>query len=298
MQIFGAGFFFEGVDAGVVTPSPAEHFGEDGAAVFAVVRFGAHDEGVVVFGEVEGGGHLEVAEGPAAVAVTEVVFAFLEVDADVAFFLEADHGGVDVTAANVGEAADVGDDFVEGVGAFPGDGEGADAAGADAADGAALGIIDEGVGFGDFGDHFVEDEAGVDVREGVVFDAAVASGFVAFFGGGEDAGVNEDADGDGHLAFVDEVVEYGGGAEVALEVDVGGAVLEDHDAGGVGGVVLGGDVDPVVAGGAGVDFAGGPLVLGDGALGDACLDEGVGAVGVGDVFGVGGGSGDGEEYED
>lgn len=288
LQVLGAGFFFEGFDTGVVAPRPAEHFGENGAAVFCVVAFFADDHFVVVTRETEGGGQLEVAEGPAAPAVIEVSFSGLQVNADVSLFFEAYHGGVGVAPANVGETADMGDDFVEGVRAFPGDSEGADAAGADAADAATFGVVDQVVGLADFGENFVYDKTGVGVGEGVVFHGAVATGFFAFFFRGVFTGVDEDADGDGHFAFVDEVIEYGGGAEVAGEADVAAAVLEDHDASGGIGIVLSGYIKPVVAGGAFVDFTGGELVLGDGALGDAVLDEGVGAVCIfEDIFGVG-----------
>src|SRR5947209_15736881 len=57
----------------------------------------------------------------------------------------------------------------------------------------------------------------------------------------EHARVDEDADSDRHLLFVNEVVEDGGHAELALGVLVGAAVLENHDARRLLGVVLGGD---------------------------------------------------------
>ena len=53
----------------------------------------------------------------------------------------------------------------------------------------------------------------------------------------------------------DEVVECVEGGVVALAVEVAFAVLKDHDGGGFFGVVLGGDVDPVVADHAVVDLA-------------------------------------------
>src|SRR5262249_17396806 len=55
------------------------------------------------------------------------------------------------------------------------------------------------------------------------------------------------------------------------------AVLEDHDAGGLVGVVLLGHVDPVVAHGVGEDLAL-PLVLRDGALRHVVVGNAVGAV--------------------
>ncbi len=90
-------------------------------------------------------------------------------------------------------------------------------------------------------------------------------------------GRNEDADGDGHLLFGDQVVED----DRRVVED---AVLADEDAGGRLAVVLGGDVDRVGAERAGVDLAVVPLVLCDDALWDAVLRFGVGT---GDVLVVG-----------
>src|SRR5206468_11184232 len=123
---------------------------------------------------------------------------------------------------------------------------------------------------------------GVGGAASVVLDAAVGAGVGLAVGfmvelaglGGGDVGADEDADRDGHLLFGDEVVEDGGGG-------VADAVLADEDAGGGRAVVLGGDVDPVVAMGAGEDLAVVPLVPGYYALGDAFLGFGVGA---GDVL--------------
>lgn len=136
-------------------PEPAHGVGEDGGAVFAVVGAFASDELVIPVGEFEGCGHVLVGDPPTAELVIDIVFAVLEEDADGAAELEelfflwgvvgfvgvfeaglADGRRVDVAAADVGEAADVGDDFLELVGAVPGGGEGADAAAAVAADGA------------------------------------------------------------------------------------------------------------------------------------------------------------------
>ena len=67
---------------------------------------------------------------------------------------------------------------------------------------------------------------------------------------GDRARVDEDADRDRHLLLVDQVVEDG-----RHEVLVAPAVLEDHDAGRLVLRILGGNVNPPVAGGAVEDFA-------------------------------------------
>ena len=244
--------------------------------MFGVVAFFTNNHFVIITGKAECGGQLQIAEGPAAPAIIEVAFTGLEVDSNVAFFFEANYGGVGVSSADVGETANMGNDFVKYIGAFPGNGEGANTAGADAADAAAFGIVGKVVGLANFGEYFFDNESGVGIGEGVVFHRAVTACFLAFFFQGEFAGVDEDADGDGHFAFVDEIVEYGGGTKVAGEADIAAAILEDHDTGGSLGVILSGDIEPIVAGGAFIDFAGGELMLCDGALGDSILNKGIG----------------------
>ena len=83
-----------------------------------------------------------------AVKIVEIVGAVLKEDAERlgGGFGFSNEAGVNVTAADVGEATDVADDFAKGVRAFPSDGEGSDAAGA-VADGGAAGGIGSSVKF-------------------------------------------------------------------------------------------------------------------------------------------------------
>lgn len=213
------------------------------------------DELVIVFGEGEGLGHLLVREPPITVGVVQVVASVLKPDPKRAFLFLADESGIDVTAADIGEAANVADDLAEEVGPLPSDGEGADAAGTCSADNAAFGVFGEGEIFTNFGEDFGLKHSGVGLVEGVVFDTAVA-GF-RFFSGRpilsavdsfvKDAGVDEDPDRDGNFATVDEVIEHDGGAGLAFFIDVGMAILKDHHSGGFGGLVLGGNVKVVLA---------------------------------------------------
>ena len=147
---------------------------------------------------------------------------------------------------------------------------------------------------GDRGEQLVDDQLGIFVVEGVVLDPAVG-GAVApirirgFFLVGPVAGVDEDGDRDRHLASVDQVVEDGGNPVIPLESEEGVAVEEDHQGGGLGRVILGGDVDPVVAGGVGIDLAGQDHRADELALGDAGLGQGVGSEAVGVILRAGDG---------
>ena len=166
----------------VVAPEPAERVGQDGAAVLVAVEALAEDEFVVVPGERERLGHLLVGQGPVAVVVVEVVGAVLEEDADRLLGGLADQGLVVVApfapglaAGDVGEAADPREDLAELVRPLPGDGPGADAAAADAGDGAAVGVVAELDRLLDLGQDLLEQEPGVLVGERVVLDAPLAA---------------------------------------------------------------------------------------------------------------------------
>jgi hypothetical protein len=182
-----------------------------------------------------------------------------------------------VAAADVGEAADVAENFTESVGPLPRHGEGADAAGTGAADGAQIRILGELVFLRHFGQEFAEEELRVGVAEGIVFETAVAAVFTALLGGRDNARIHEQADGDGHFLFRDEVVEHGRHAVLAVGADVAAAILEDHERSWLCWIVLLRHIDPVIAHGAGIDGAVGEGVLRDFAARHAFLREGVGA---------------------
>ena len=84
-----------------------------------------------------------------------------------------------LAAGDVGEAADPRQDLAELVRPLPGDGPGADAAAADAGDGAALGVVAELHRLLDLGQDLLEQEPGVPVGERVVLDAALAAAVLA-----------------------------------------------------------------------------------------------------------------------
>src|ERR1035437_7932589 len=99
--------------------------------------------------------------------------------------------------------------------------------------------------------------------QSIVFIAAVEARHSSGRGGGAHAGVDEDADGDRHGALRDQVVEDDRRAPRASVGDEAAAVLKDRHAGGLGRVVLRGNVYPVIARGAGEDLGSGPGVFGD-----------------------------------
>src|SRR6266852_5430392 len=94
-------------------PQPAQSVGQERAAVLVRVTAVAVLEAVVVAPELQRGRHLLVRERPVPELVVEVVRAVLEEDADRPDRSLPDERGVDVSAADVREAADVADDLAE-----------------------------------------------------------------------------------------------------------------------------------------------------------------------------------------
>lgn len=221
----------------MIPPDPAEGVWEDGSAVVPVVAAIAAYEFVIIFAELEGVLHLKVCEPPVAEAVIEIAGSVLEEDSDVSLLFLPYESGVDVAAFDVGEAADVADDFMKKVGPFPGGGEGADATGAGTADGAHFRIGGNFDLFGDFGKDFLFEELGVFRAEDVIFIGAVPFVFervpalAAFDFISKKAGIYEDSDGHGHFAARDEVIHDDVCFEGTFRSDVGMAILEDNDGG-------------------------------------------------------------------
>src|SRR4051812_31265537 len=77
-----------------------------------------------------------------------------------------------------------------------------------AADAPQVGIGAHGILAGDLGQQLLDEKPRVALAERVVLEAAVVPPLLLGGAGGEHAGVHEEADGDGHVALGDEVVEH------------------------------------------------------------------------------------------
>ena len=166
----------------------------------------------------------------------------------------ANQRGIDVSAPQPDVGADGAEDPAEGVGTLPCGRERGDGPAARTADRPIVAVVREldrsAVGgrlLLDLGQEFVEEEPGVGVAEPVVFVAPVESVQGSRGRRLDLAGPHEDPDEDRDFFALNQAVEDLGG----LVLD---AILVDVDAGGLGGIVLLGDVDPVVAGRPGEDF--------------------------------------------
>src|SRR5262245_58422508 len=208
--------------------------------------------------------------------IVQIVFAVLQEDADRFLRSLADQRLVIVSAfaqrrpaGDVGKAADPRQNFAELIRALPRDGECADAAAADAADGAAGGVMAQFVTLFDFRKDLFEQKPRVLIRERVVFKTTVRPA------AGPRSRRDEYGDHDRQVAFRDHVVEdY---RDVVLCVL---SILEDHQARRILRFVLRGDVDPPVARRALKDFARPFWLLNQFAFGYAGLLPGFGRSGV------------------
>ena len=136
------------------------------------------------------------------------------------------------------------------------------------------------VAFFDLGQELIDEESGVFIREIIVFEAAIETWLRASPGGGNDARVDEYANGDGHFLFVDEIVHDDGGLTSAFGTHVAFAVLKNHQRSWFFGIVLRGHVDPIIALGAGIDATLGELKFFDFSLWHIGLQRRVGIYGI------------------
>ncbi len=141
---------------------------------------------------------------------------------------------------NAGEAADVGKHAAKLLGLPPGDVERADPTRRAAGDAAAVSILADIVFGVDFRQHLVAQKSGVLVGDGIVLDAAHGLG-------AHRARLNEDVNHHRDFLLVGEIIENNLGAGSAIALDAPLAILPDHQGGRLGGIVLSGNIDPVIA---------------------------------------------------
>ena len=122
----------------------------------------------VVPSVLQSGVDLAVGHRPRSVLIVEIVFAVLEEDSDGLADVVANQPRVIVPPADVGEGADPGDDAAELLRAKPGDAEGCDAAGGEAADATLRRIVANVEAALDLGQQLLAQERGVGVADCVV----------------------------------------------------------------------------------------------------------------------------------
>ena len=134
-----------------------------------------------------------------------------------------------------------------------------------------LRIVSQPILLGNLREDLLQQKPRILVADRVVFDTAIGSRLFTMTAGRKRARIDEDSDRDRHLALVNQIVEDDRNTKLAMLIDVTSAVLKHHHAGGRFPIVLCGDVNPVIADRAWIDFLALPVSLSDGSLGDTGL---------------------------
>jgi len=226
------------------------------------VPSGSHHELVIIAGELQGRRHLLVRERPVSVEVIEIVFAFLEKNAKRLGIGLPNQGRIDMASPDVREAPDVTDDLSKGIGPLPRGGEGTDPTRTVSADDTMIRVAGQGVGLADFRKDLFEEKPGILVAERVIFEAAILSRLAALFRRRNHPGIDEDSDRDGDVASVNQVIENGRGTKGSILPNKASPILTNQHRRGFSFLILGGDIDPVIANRARKDLTG-PGMLGD-----------------------------------
>ena len=236
----------------------------------------AEHEPVIVAGEFQRGGHLLIRQWPVAKLPVQIVLSTLQEDPNRLPGCLADEGGVIVAATDIRKAAHKTQHFPERIGTLPGDRPRADRAGTAATDRPQIRVVGQVVVDLHFRDDLLQQESRVTVAERIVLDLARLIWKVVGYGlTRRDARVDEEADGNGHFASMNQVVGNDRHANDAVGLKKTLPILEDHQTCRVGRVVLCRYVDPVVMDSSGIDMTVFPNMPGDPACWDACLRLGV-----------------------
>src|SRR5262249_55717779 len=91
----------------LLLPQPAKPDGQNCPRVFAVVATVAVDELVIVLGELQGGGHLLIRQGPVAGLIIQIMRAVLQEDSNRLPRGLTNLSRIHVAAADVGETPDM-----------------------------------------------------------------------------------------------------------------------------------------------------------------------------------------------
>ncbi len=238
--------------------------------MFAVVSAVAPDIGDFIAGKFQSREHFLIGEMPVAAIDVEIVGAVLQKNADGFWLSLADQGGIIISTAQTDISADGTKHAVESVRPLPSSGEGGDGSGTGTRDGVVISIGAQVIFFGDFRQQFFQQKTDIIIAEAIVFVTSIETiqgiGRKRF-----DASMHdEDANGNRHFLTVDQIVEND-------RCFVLNAVLKYHQAGGFGGVILLGHIDPIITRGPGKNYTVVEGIFGDFAFRHTFLRLGIGA---------------------
>src|SRR5438105_2915348 len=196
---------------GFASPEPAERIRQDRAAVVRVVAAVSENETEVVPTFREGGSYSQVGAEPVALGSIPVEIASRRLQKYPQRFLRrvVDQLGVAVAAPDLGEAPEEAQDSPEPIRPRPRHGECAAPAATPAADGPPIGVVRDEVAALNVREDLPQQKRCVGIAERVVLRIPVLGL----------AGIDEDTDGHGHLASVDQVVEDDRNAHLTLGIE-------------------------------------------------------------------------------
>src|SRR2546423_11456133 len=117
----------------IAAAHPALRVGQGCPAMFSVVAAIAEFELIVIPCKFQRSGHLLVRERPTAVQVIQIIRAILQKNANRLLWRSPNDRGINVSTANIREAADVAQDFAKRICPFPSNSPGANSARTNAA---------------------------------------------------------------------------------------------------------------------------------------------------------------------
>jgi hypothetical protein len=131
-------------------------------------------------------------------------------------------------------------------------------------------VVGQGVGLADFRKDLFEEKPGILVAERVIFEAAILSRLAALFRRRNHPGIDEDSDRDGDVASVNQIIENGRGTKGSILPNKASPILTNQHRCRFPLLILGGDIDPVIANRARKDLTG-PGMLRDLPFGTSSL---------------------------
>ena len=209
--------------------------------MFRVMTTIAEDELVVISRKLKRGGHLLIREGPIAGLVIDVLRTVLQKDANRLALRFSNQGRVNMSATQIRKASDRAQHFAKFIRALPRKRPGTNPSRTRPANRASVRVFGQIVLLLDVRQNFFEQKSRVSVAKRIIFKTPVARRRIGCAIGSQPwflarlcwkiAGIDEEANCDGHFLFVDQIVENSRHSISAIRFKIPTAILKNHHAG-------------------------------------------------------------------
>ena len=232
-----------------IVPQPLErrrhHFAGPSAAVTAV----GHFKLVGITGKLQSCRHIAISKRPIAMQVAEIISALLKIDFDwlgtrVRF---PDQPRIFPSSTDVRKAADVTHHFSKLIGAFPSDGKCTDSTRRNSTHRPVHGILGNIETLENDGEKLLGQKTAVPVAQAVILEGAIASRAPPRNRRFDRPGIHKNGDGHWHRLLVNQVIENDRNPESTFWIRVPRTIHEDHQVRGCLFIVLGRDINAVIA---------------------------------------------------